>query len=64
MYESVVIVWKGVKYILNYNTNALSPEMIPRIAKERCEDDIDCLIEILCVDFDSSLEEYKEINLD
>ena len=61
MYESVVVIIHGTKYILTYNTNAMSPEELPNLVD--LDDDIDVWAEILEVDFDSQISEYKEITI-
>ena len=59
MYESVVVIIHGEKYILTYNTNAMCPEELSEIID--LDADFDEWNETLTVDFDSELSEYEEI---
>ena len=59
MYESVVIIIKGVKYILTYNVNAMCPEELPELVD--LNEDFEVWNEKLVVNFDSEVSEYKEI---
>lgn len=61
MYESVVIIIRGEKYILTYNTNAMSPEELPGLVD--LDDDFDVWNEQLIVNYDSEVSEYREIEI-
>ena len=61
MYDSVVIIIKGVKYILTHNTNAMIISMLPDIIDYN--QDIEAWNEALLA-YDSEIYEYVEHNLD
>lgn len=66
MYESVVVIINDKKYILTYNTNALSvSELMDIINYEGLdiEEDFDAINEILQMEYDSELAEYTEYRL-
>lgn len=63
MYESIVVIINDKKYILTYNTNALSvSELMDIIDNEGLdiEEDFDAINEILQMEYDSELAEYTE----
>lgn len=63
MYESVVVIINDKKYILTYNTNALSvSELMDIINYEELdiEEDFDAVNEVLQMEYDSELAEYTE----
>lgn len=63
MYESVVVIINDKKYILTYNTNALSvSELMDIINYEGLdiEEDFDAINEVLQMEYDSELAEYTE----
>ena len=63
MYESVVVIINDKKYILTYNTNALSvSELMDIIDYEGLdiEEDFDAVNEVLQMEYDSELAEYTE----
>jgi len=63
MYESVVVIINDKKYILTYNTNALSvSELMDIINYEGLdiEEDFDAVNEVLQIEYDSELAEYTE----
>lgn len=63
MYESIVVIINDKKYILTYNTNALSvSELMDIINYEGLdiEEDFDAINEILQMEYDSELAEYTE----
>jgi len=63
MYESVVVIINDKKYILTYNTNALSvSELMDIINYEGLdiEEDFDAVNEVLQMEYDSELAEYTE----
>ena len=63
MYESIVVIINDKKYILTYNTNALSvSELMDVIDNEGLdiEEDFDAINEILKMEYDSELAEYTE----
>lgn len=62
MYESVVVIIKGKKYILTYNVDEMSPEDLAELVD--LNEDIDVWSEQLCVDYDSQISEYEEIIID
>lgn len=63
MYESVVVIINDKKYILTYNTNALSVSELMEIINEEgldIEEDFDAINEVLQMEYDSELAEYTE----
>jgi hypothetical protein len=58
MYESIVVIIRGVKYILTYNTNAMCPEELSEILD--FDDDLGTWADTLHVDYDSDIVEYEE----
>ena len=62
MYNSVVVIIKGIKYILTYNTNAMSVSMLSNIID--LEQDIEIWNEALVEPYDSMISQYEEYNLD
>lgn len=63
MYESIVVIINDEKYILTYNTNALSvSELMDIIDNEGLdiEEDFDAINEVLQMEYDSELAEYTE----
>lgn len=63
MYESIVVIINDKKYILTYNTNALSvSELMDIIDYEGLdiEEDFDAINEILQMEYDSELAKYTE----
>lgn len=63
MYESIVVIINDKKYILTYNTNALSvSELMDIIDNEGLdiEEDFDAINEVLQMEYDSELAEYTE----
>jgi len=63
MYESIVVIINDKKYILTYNTNALSvSELMDIIEYEGLdiEEDFDAINEVLQMEYDSELAEYTE----
>jgi hypothetical protein len=63
MYESIVVIINDKKYILTYNTNALSvSELMDIINYEGLdiEEDFDAVNEVLQMEYDSELAEYTE----
>lgn len=59
MYESVVVIIRGVKYILTYNTNAMAPECLSDIID--LDEDIESWNDKLMEPYDSEISEYVEI---
>ena len=63
MYESIVVIINDKKYILTYNTNALSVSELMDIINHEgldIEGDFDAINEILQIEYDSELIEYTE----
>ena len=63
MYESIVVIINDKKYILTYNTNALSVSELMDIINHEgldIEEDFDAINEILQIEYDSELIEYTE----
>lgn len=63
MYESIVVIINDKKYILTYNTNALSVSELMDIINHEgldIEEDFDAINEILQMEYDSELAEYTE----
>ena len=58
MYESVVVIIRGVKYILTYNTNAMVPEDLANIID--LDGDIESWNDALMEAYDSEISEYVE----
>jgi hypothetical protein len=63
MYESIVVIINDKKYILTYNTNALSVSELMDIINYEVldiEEDFDAVNEVLQMEYDSELAEYTE----
>ena len=58
MYESIVVIIRGVKYILTYNTNAMVPEDLADIID--LDEDIESWNDSLMEQYDSEISEYEE----